>query len=162
MIEKRIENLEEEISKIKDKIGNLKKKGRETENEIDNLEKEISEIKNKTENLKKWGEILETKERIENLDRERVRIEEQIKSLAEPIKISEIKKARPYFRGRFREELKKLKVPYDSRTKFFSFSLKDLVQYLPLVSAFIIISGYVYTSVLYGHFGIQTSQFFLE
>ena len=160
VIKKRIKSLKKEISEIENKIGNLEKKRCETENEIRSLEKEISEIENKIERLKKLRKILKTEERIENLKEKKSEIEKQIKNLTEPIKISEIKKAHRYFQRRFKEELEELKASYDSRTKFFSFSLKDFVQYLPLVSAFIIIGGYVHTSVLYGHFGIQTSQFF--
>ncbi|MDA8001194.1 MAG: hypothetical protein MPL62_07880 [Alphaproteobacteria bacterium] len=38
--------------------------------------------------------------------------------------------------------------------------LKDFAPIAPIPSAFFVISGYVYTSIVYGYFGIDASQFF--
>lgn len=79
----------------------------------------------------------------------------------EQIDESKISKIYREFRKKCRREYRSLR---KSKARRIDFSLKDIVKFLPLISfmlpAMFIAAGYLHISVLYGHFDIDTSQFF--
>lgn len=62
------------------------------------------------------------------------------------------------FRKKARQELRLLD---RSRVRLIDFSPKDMMEFLPLLSIMFVIAGYFHISFLYGHFNVDTSQFFL-
>ena len=48
----------------------------------------------------------------------------------------------------------------DSRGNEIDLRLKDLAMVIPLVSAALICAGYLHTSIVYKHFGIDPTRFF--
>ena len=76
----------------------------------------------------------------------------------EQIDESEIWIAYSKFRKKARQERRLLR---KSRVRLIDFSLKDIIAFLPLLSIMFVIAGYFHISLLYGHFNVDTSQFFL-
>ncbi len=153
-VEKQIRSLEKKRSEVEEQIRSLEEKESEVKEQIRSLEEKRSKIGKQIKNLD------ENSSEIKNLNKKKSEIGKQIKNLAEPMKIYEIWEEYSDFQEQFGKELEKLQVLYDSEAEFFSFSLKELVQYLPFISALIIVGGYFYVFTVYSHFNIETSQFF--
>lgn len=74
-----------------------------------------------------------------------------------PIRTAEIWRSFREVRRRSRHELHLLR---ESRANLILFSLKEMNLALPWISILFVFSGYVHISILYGHFGLEPSNFF--
>lgn len=78
----------------------------------------------------------------------------------EPIKDDDISRIRSEFKKRLKDEQNAF---LDSKARLIDLRLERLTPILPwisLISLLFIFAGYVHTSIVYGHFGIETNQFF--
>ena len=78
----------------------------------------------------------------------------------EPIKDDDIDRIRSEFKKRLKDEQNAF---LDSKARLIDLRLERLTPILPwisLLSLLFIFAGYLHTSLVYGHFGIETNQFF--
>ncbi len=75
-----------------------------------------------------------------------------------PIDLSGLEKRISSLRKRVRVELREFR---NSKAQLLKIKLRDLAAVLPLAAAALSVSGYLHVSILFGHFGIDASKFFL-